>query len=68
MKAIKVLALVVAVSAALIAPSGAGAQQGRQPDSGSMIDHQSGGGSMMGHGRMGKSNSMMGQSPAQWEA
>ena len=61
MKAIKVLALAVAVSATLIAPSGAKAQQESQPDSGSMMDHQSGGGSMMGHGIMGDSDAMMGQ-------
>jgi hypothetical protein len=60
MNAIKSLTLTVAALAAMALTSSAQAQQTSQPDSGSMMDHQSGG-SMSGHGMMGEGQSMMGQ-------
>jgi hypothetical protein len=59
MRAIRVLALAVVVFAAMVTTSGAKAQQGSQPGSGSMMN-QPGGGSIMGHGMMGGGDSMMG--------
>lgn len=53
MNAIKSLTLAVAVLAAIAATRSVQAQQGSQPNSGSMMDHQSAGGSMVDHGMMG---------------
>jgi hypothetical protein len=64
MNTIKGSMIAVALLAAIAATGSAYAQQDSQqnnkPDSGSMMDHQSGSGSMMGHGMMGEGQSMMG--------
>src|SRR5262245_49074114 len=64
MNTIKGSMLAVALLAAIVATGSAHAQhdsqQNSKPDSGSMMDHQSGSGSMMGHGMMGDGQSMMG--------
>jgi hypothetical protein len=64
MNTIKGSMLAVALLAAIAATGSARAQQVSQqeskPDSGSMMDHQSGSSSMMGHGMMGEGQSMMG--------
>jgi hypothetical protein len=54
------VALLAAIAATVSAHAQQDSQQNSKPDSGSMMDHQSGSGSMMGHGMMGEGQSMMG--------
>ena len=60
MNRIKGPMLAVALLAGIAATGSTRAQQDSQPDSGSMMNHQSGSGSMMGHQMMGEGQSMMG--------
>jgi LTXXQ motif family protein len=54
------VALLAAIAATVSARAQQDSQQNSKPDSGSMMDHQSGSGSMMDHGMMGEGQSMMG--------
>jgi hypothetical protein len=54
------VALLAAIAATVSARAQQDSQQNSKPDSGSMMDQQSGNGSMMGHGMMGGHGGMMG--------